>query len=73
MQVFVNVMGKEMRRHPVKSVHPDMLSSITIKLDDGQEFTVKDGGNGLRIYATNGRLVIEPEASNVIQVSELRE
>ena len=71
MRVFVNVMGKD-RLRPVELKYPTM-NSITIKLANGQEFKIKDGGGGLRISAYNGRLAVEPEASNVIQVSELRE
>ena len=70
MQVIVNIMGVN-GPHPVGLAYPTM-QSITIKLDDGQEFNIKDGGNGLRI-SIDGRLVVEPEASNVIQVSELKE
>ncbi len=67
MQVYTKFLGETL---PVE-VSDERLTSIQFVLDDGQEFTVKDGGSGLRIYATNGRLAIEPQASNVIQVKEV--
>ncbi|KKK66436.1 hypothetical protein LCGC14_2964110 [marine sediment metagenome] len=68
MQVFVNVLGKN-DLYSVGLKHPTM-TSITIKLADGQEFRIKDGEGKLRI-SVNGRLAIEPQASNVIQVKEV--
>ncbi len=69
MQIFVNVMTAN-GPHPIGLVYPTM-TSITIKLADGQEFKIKYGSGGLRISAYNGRLAIEPEASNIIQVKEV--
>ena len=71
MQVYVRIMGKN-KLHRVKLEYPNMMY-VEFVLDDGQEFTVNDDGDKLRISTTNGRLIIEPEVSNVIQVRELKE
>jgi hypothetical protein len=71
MKVFVRTLGlSSVDRVEVKDVS---LLGILLITDDGQEFTIQDGRGGLRISATDNRLIVEPEASNVIQVSELRE
>ena len=67
MQVYTNYFGETL---PVK-VPDGRLTSIHFVLADGQEFTVKDGGDKLQISTVNGRLSIEPGASNVIQVKEV--
>jgi len=72
MQVFIRTLGKNrIEREEIDEVSGTRVGVVLV-LEDGQEFTVRDGTSGLRISA-DGRLVVEPEASNVIQVSELRE
>jgi len=80
MKLFVRTVGKngveEMDVHPQNI---DAHTFVEFVLDDGQAFvirggiSIRDGTSKLHISAKGGRLVIEPEASNVIQVSELRE
>ena len=49
------------------------ITAIEIRCSEGT-FIIKDFGSGqLDIRTNNGRLVVEPLASNAIQVSELRE
>ena len=69
MQVYVRTIGKN-KIHRVKLEYPNMMG-VEFVLDDGQVFTVNDNGDKLRI-STISRLIVEPEASNLIQVSELR-
>ena len=71
MEVYVKTLGQSgLERTKIEDAN---LLGILLKMDDGQEFSIRKGARGLRISATYGKLVVEPEASNVIQVSESRE
>ncbi len=70
MQVFIRTLGKNrIEREEIGT--SDTQVGVVLVSEDGQEFTIRDGTSGLRVYVTNGRLAIEPEASNVIQVKEV--
>ena len=69
MRVYIKTMGKN--KLQLVELHYPNLVSVEFVLDDGQMFIIKDDGSALRIAAANGKLIIEPEASNVIQVKEV--
>ena len=71
MRVVVRQLGEKSGTKDIE-IDVSKLMSMRFLFDDGQEISIKDGGDGLRIFSVNGRLKIEPEASNIVQISEIR-
>lgn len=73
MELFVRTVGKDgVEKMDTHSQNIDVHTFVELVLDDDQAFVIRGVISGLHISPKGGRLVIDV-ASNVIQVSELRE